>query len=204
MTWWSWLAIALAVIVVIVAVRWPIATHNTLVSMQTTVVESWRGVDIELTRRWELIPSLVEVARSYARHETDLLLRIAAERGRTRLDGDPSAALGELHDHVIGDETQSSADLTNALSGLRAVAEAYPQLQSSRQYAELMLDLRDTEDRIAGARRLYNGNAARYNAQLRSFPSSVLARRARMVPADPFELAAPEHAGVPPLGDLER
>jgi LemA protein len=204
MTWWSWLAIAAVVIVVIVVARWPIATHNTLVSMQTTVVESWRGVDIELTRRWELIPSLVEVARSYARHETDLLLRIAAERGRTRLDGDPSAALNELHDHVIGDEAQSSADLTDALSGLRAVAEAYPQLQSSRQYAELMLDLRDTEDRIAGARRLYNGNVARYNAKLRSFPASVLARRARMMPADLFELAASEQAGVPPVGGLER
>jgi LemA protein len=204
MNWLSWLAIAAVAIVVIIVVRWPIATHNTLVSMQTTVVESWRGVDIELTRRWELIPSLVEVARSYARHETDLLLRIAAERGRTRLDGDPAAALNELHDHVISDETQSSADLTDALSGLRAVAEAYPQLQSSRQYAELMLDLRDTEDRIAGARRLYNGNVARYNAKLRSFPASVLARRAHMVPADLFELAATEHAGVPPLRGLER
>jgi len=204
MTWWSWLAIAMAVIVVIVVVRWPIATHNTLVSMQTIVVESWRGVDIELTRRWELIPSVVEVARSYARHETDVLLRIAAARGRTRLDGDPSAALGELHDHVIAEETQSTADLTGALTGLRAVAEAYPQLQSSRQYAELMLDLRDTDDRIAGARRLYNGNVTRYNAQLRSFPASLLARWARMVPADLFELAATEQAGVPPLRGLER
>jgi LemA protein len=201
MTWWIWLVIGLVVILV---VRWPIAAHNTLVSMQSTVVEAWRGVDIELTRRWELIPSLVEVARSYARHETELLMRIAAQRGRARLDVDPSSALGELHDHVIADEAKSTTALTGALTGLRAVAEAYPKLQSSRQYAELMLDLRDTDDRIAAARRLYNGNVARYNAQLRSFPSSVLARRARMVPADPFELAAPEHAGVPPLGDLER
>jgi LemA protein len=200
MSWLMWIAIAL---VVIVAVSWPVAAHNTLVSMQTTVVESWRGVDIELTRRWELIPSLVDVARSHARHETDVLTRIAAQRGRSQLGGDPSAAIGELHDHVIAETARSTTELTDALTGLGAVAEAYPQLQSSRQYLELMISLRNTDDRIAAARRLYNGNVTRYNARLRSFPASLMARRARMVPADLFEIAAPEHAGVPQLRGLD-
>jgi LemA protein len=194
MTWLVWLAVAVLVVAV---VGWPIKAHNTLVSMQTTVVEAWRGIDVELTRRWELIPSLVEVAQTYARHEANLLTRIVAQRNSAPLDPDLSNALQELRAHVIADETRSDAQLKTALAGLRAVSEAHPTLQSARHYSELMTDLRDTDDRIAAARRLYNGNVARYNTELKSFPASLLGRRAGMTPAEFFELAEPEHAIVP-------
>jgi LemA protein len=165
--------------------------------MQTTVVEAWRGIDIELTRRWELIPSLIAVAQTYARHEAELLVRVVAQRNSAHLDQNPSNALRELRAHVIADETQSNAQLKGALAGLLAVSEAHPTLQSARHYAELMTDLRDADDRIAAARRLYNGNVARYNAKLKSFPASLLGRRAGMAPAEFFELTAPGHATVP-------
>lgn len=196
----AWIVGLTLAVVVIVAVSWPIAANNRLVSMQTTVVEAWRGIDIELTRRWELIPGLVEVAQTYARHEADVLMRVAAKRNPARLDDNPSDALQELHEHVIADETRSDAELRGALMELRAVTKAYPQFQSSRHYAELMTALRDTDDRIAAARRLYNGNVSRYNAKLRSFPASLFGRRTGMAPADFFEIASPERAGVPPLG----
>jgi LemA protein len=195
-TWFIGFAVA---VVLLMAVRWPIKTHNTLVSMQTTVVEAWRGIDVELTRRWDLIPSLAEVAQTYTRHEADVLTRVVAQRNSAPLDPNPSNAVRELREHVIADETRSDAQLTEALAGLHAVSEAHPDLKSARHYTELLLDLRDTDDRIAAARRLYNGNVSRYNAKLKSFPASLLARWTGMAPAEFCEIVSPEHAAVPPL-----
>lgn len=201
MTWFIWPTVA---VLLIVAVRWPIKAHNTLVSMQTTVVEAWRGIDVELTRRWELIPNLVEVAQTYARHEADVLIRIVAQRTSARLDPDPSHALRELGAHVIADAAQSDAELSQALAQLRAIAEAHPTLQSARHYTELMTGLRDADDRIAAVRRLYNGNVSRYNAKLKSFPAGLLGRRCGMVPAEFFEIAGPEYAAVPMVRPREQ
>ncbi|MCV7171782.1 LemA family protein [Mycobacterium manitobense] len=196
----SWLWWAVLGLVVVVLVSWPIATYNRLVSMQQTVVESWRGIDIELTRRWELVPRLAEVARSYARHEATVLAQLAALRTPARLDDDPSGALQELNDRVIADETRAQDALAGALTGLRALAEAHPDLLASQHYSELMTALRDTDDRIAAARRLYNGNVSRYNAKLRSFPGRVVAGWAGMTTADLWVMADPAHGELPPLG----
>lgn len=195
MSWWVWLIVA---VVVITVVSWPIATHNRLVSMQITVVEAWRGIDVELERRWELIPSLVEVARSYARHEADVLARVAGERKPSRVDANTSTALQQLHDRMIA-ESRSESDLSVALHQLHAVAEAYPQLRSAEHYRRLMEALSEAGDRVAAARRLYNGNVTRFNAALRSFPASAVARFKRIDAAEFLDIAQPDHSGIPPV-----
>lgn len=182
-----WLGILCAIVVLLV-VTWPIRLHNRLVSMQTVVTESWRGVDIELARRWDLIPQLVSVAKAFAKHEAQLLERLVALRSDAPHDS-------------VAEETQRESELGDALSAVRIVAEQYPKLQSSKQYARVMSAISDTEDRIAAARRLYNGNVSRYNAALRSFPTSAMARRTGMEPADFFELDEPARKSeLPELG----
>ncbi|OWL95596.1 hypothetical protein B7435_30405 [Mycolicibacterium peregrinum] len=196
MSWWVWLIVA---VVVITVVSWPVAAHNRLVSMQITVVEAWRGIDVELERRWELIPSLVEVARSYARHEADVLARVAGERKPSRVDANTSNALQQLHDRVIAEQSASESELSVALNQLLTVAEAYPQLRSAEHYRRLMEALSEAGDRVAAARRLYNGNVTRFNAALRSFPTSAVARFTGIDAADFLDVAQPDHSGVPPV-----
>ncbi|MFW0791941.1 LemA family protein [Gordonia sp. CPCC 205333] len=193
-----WIYVAIAVVVLITVGTWPIRARNRLVSMQTTVAESWRNVDIELARRWDLIPQLVAVAKAYAAHEAQTLANLVALRTGAGVSADPAHALAELSDHVIADETRQENELSTAVAQLRTVAEAYPQLRSSDHYSAVITNLRDTEDRIAAARRLYNGNVSRYNAALHSFPASTIARRAAMTRAEFFEIAD-AHKGLPRL-----
>ncbi len=200
----KWIMLVIAVIAVVLAATWPIRAHNALVRMQTVVVESWRGIDIELARRWDLIPRLVEVARAFAKHEAATLVELARVRSATGLSAaglsdDPAAAFAQLNDGVLEAAANQDLALDRAIAALRATAEGYPQLQASKHYAEVMAALSGTEDRIAAARRLYNGNVSRYNARLRSFPASVVARRAGFDTAEFFELDDPVKAGLPPI-----
>lgn len=190
-----WVIVAVAAAVVLVSATWPIRARNRLVSMRTTVVESWRGVDVELARRWELIPQLVSVAKAFAAHEATTLADLVARRGGgTPLSSDGGVAFGELREHVVADEARDDTELSRALTQLRGVAEAYPRLQSSQHYLEVLANLRDAQDRIAAAQRLYNGNVARYNAALQSFPASAVARRAGLAAAEFFEVDADKRA----------
>ncbi|GAB20797.1 hypothetical protein GOEFS_132_00280 [Gordonia effusa NBRC 100432] len=183
-----WLYLAIAAVVLLTIATWPIRARNRLVSMQTTVAESWRNVDIELARRWDLIPQLVAVAKAYAKHEAQTLANLVALRTGSDISADPTRAVAELSDHVIADETRQESQLSTAVTQLRTVAESYPQLRSAEHYSAVITNLRDTEDRIAAARRLYNGNVSRYNAALQSFPATVLAKRTGMASAEFFEM----------------
>ncbi|MFT3900544.1 MAG: LemA family protein [Gordonia sp. (in: high G+C Gram-positive bacteria)] len=186
----KWLLIVGFVVAAAYVVTWPVRAHNALVRMQTVVVESWRGIDIELVRRWDLIPRLADVARAYARHEAHTLLALAEQRSATTLPDDPDSAFRALHDRdVVETAAEQDAELARALGRLQVVAEGTPKLQASKHYAKVRAALTDTEDRIAAARRLYNGNVSRYNARLRAFPTSTIARRAGFAPAEYFELS---------------
>ena len=159
----------------LIVVVWLAASHNRFVRLRNLVAESWRQVDVELVRRHELVPNLVEVVRGYAAHERAVLDRVAAIRARAVA---PSPTVGQQ----AGDEVA----LTDELRTLFAVGEGYPELRADRHFLALQQQLAETEDRIAAARRFYNGNVRALNTRVEMFPSSVVASLFRFGPAEYF------------------
>ena len=155
-----WLVGALLVLVFAL-----VLSYNRFVSQKNLIGNSWSNIDTELRRRYDLIPNLVEAVKGYASHERELFEEITAARARA------IAATGPP-------ETQESAEvpLVHSLRTLMAVAERYPELQSSAHFLDLQQQLVLTEDRIQAARRFYNANVRDYNERVRSIPSNVIAR----------------------------
>lgn len=154
--WW-WPVIGLAVLFL----AWSAWTFNTLIRRRNGVDEAWATIGVELTRRHDLVPSLVSAVRGYAGFEESLLTRVAESRSRA-VAGEPDAA--------------AETSLTDAVRSVFAVAEAYPDLKSSEQFQSLQDELALTEDRIAYARAVYNAWVTDYETTRQSFPSSILAR----------------------------
>ncbi len=163
-----------------------ILSYNRFVRQRNAVQESWRQVDVELHRRHDLIPNLVETVRGYAGHERSVLDEVTQARGTAAAAGSsPEAQAGQ--EDILG----------RALSRLFAVSENYPQLRADGRFAQLQTELADTEDRIAASRRLYNGNVRSLNTRVESFPSSLVASFFGFKRAGYFTAADPEVRKVP-------
>ena len=170
--------LALAVVVVVLPIIFVIATYNRIIRLRQHMREAWADVDVELKRRHDLIPNLVETVRAYAAHEREVLARLIELRNRAAADDTPRA-LGE-------DETA----LQRQLGRVFAIAEAYPELRADQHFLELQRELALTEDRLAAARRFYNGNVRELNNLVQTFPSNLVAGMAGASAADYFELAS--------------
>jgi LemA protein len=158
-------SITLIVIVVIIVVLALVLVgiYNGLVRARNKVDEAWSGIDVQLKRRHDLIPNLVETVKGYASHEAATFEKVTAARAdaiKARTPGEAAAAEGIL---------------TQALGGLFAVAEAYPQLRAVESFTQLQSELSNTEDQIAAARRLYNGNVQIFNTKIQQFPAVLVA-----------------------------
>lgn len=173
-------------LVVVIVLVWAIATYNGFVRLRNLVQEAWRQIDVELHRRHDLIPNLVETVRGYASHERAVFAEVT--RARTA-----AAAPGASPAQQAEQENQ----LTAALGRLFAVAEAYPALRAAEPFTQLQAELTNTEDRVAAGRRFYNANVRRLNTRTETFPANVIAglfgfRRAEYFEAnDPAVRAAP-------------
>ena len=173
---------ALALLVMI----WAIALHNRVVMLRQQLRESWADIDVELKRRWELIPNLVETVKGYATYERETLEKLMALR---------SSAMA-----VPGDPAAHAAQETALMLGLKqvfAVVENYPVLKADAHYAALQKELAITEDRIAAARRFYNGNVRDMNRMREQFPSNIIAGRMGIPEAKYFELSSDAERVVP-------
>jgi LemA protein len=161
-----------------------VVSYNRFVRQRNLVRESWRQVDVELVRRHDLIPNLVETVKAYAAHERAVLESVTAAR---------TEALHAAADTRVGVAEQARAEsaLQRSLGGLFAVAENYPTLKADTQFLELQRQLAETEDRIAAARRFYNGNVRALNTRVESFPSSLVASTFGFRPAGYFETDDP-------------
>jgi len=142
-----------------------VVMYNRFVRQRTLVDESWGGIDVELTRRHELIPNLVKAVQGYADHERTVLENLTAAReAATAHKGDGPAARQQYEESV-----------GRALTEVLARVEAYPDLKASQSFLDLQDELTNTEDRIAASRRFYNGNVRAYNTRVSTFPSNVVA-----------------------------
>ena len=170
--------------VLALVVLWVIATYNSFVSGRNKVDEAWSGVDVQLKRRHDLVPNLVETVRAYAAHEEKVL----AEVTRARAEAMSATSRSE---RIAGE-----AHLTAALGGLRAVAEQYPQLRAAEPFLELQRELADLEEDLAASRRIYNDNVETYNTRLQVFPNSIVAG-GRFQPREFFQLDSPAERAAP-------
>jgi LemA protein len=151
------------VVVVVLAIAVAIS-YNRFVSQRNLVQESWRQIDVELKRRHDLIPNLVETVKGYAAHEREVFDAVTRARAAAAAPG-ASPALQAPQEGVVGP----------ALGRRVAVAEAYPDLKASTNFLELQRELTETEDRIAAGRRFYNANVRALNTRVESFPSNLVA-----------------------------
>lgn len=157
-----------------------IGIYNRLVTFRQRVREAWSDIDVQLKRRYDLIPNLVETVKGYAAHEKTVFENVTNARANAIAAG----ATGTPEQRA-----QAENALTGALRSVFAVAENYPQLQASQNFRDLQEQLTATEDKIAFARRFYNGNVRDYNTALMTFPTNVLAGMFGFTSEQYFELA---------------
>ena len=149
--------------IIAVLIIWAIAIYNGLIRLKNRVDEAWSDIDVQLKRRYDLIPNLVNTVKGYASHEKEVFEKVT--EARTRAMGAQSA----------GDKAQAENMLSQTLKSLFAVAEAYPDLKANQNFLELQRELTDTEDKVQASRRFYNGNVRDFNTKIQVFPNNVFA-----------------------------
>ena len=182
--------IALIVIGVLLALTalWAIVTYNSFVSLRNDADEALSDIDVQLKRRHDLIPNLIETVKGYATHERELFQRITEARAKamqTSVGSNPAAA------------AQAEGMLGGLLGNLMAVAEAYPDLKASTNFLELQRELAATEDKIAAARRYYNTTVRTFNTKLQQFPTNIIGNATGFTGREFFEIEEEGERAVP-------
>jgi LemA protein len=174
------------VVVVILLALWLVAMYNGLIRGKNRTDEAWSDIDVQLKRRYDLIPNLVETVKGYAAHEKTTLENVISARNRAMsVTAGPSTAKAEA-------ETQ----LSGALKSIFALAEAYPDLKANQNFLELQRELTDTEDKIQAARRFYNGNVRDFNTSIQVFPTNIINGVLHFKAYEFFQAAEDEKAPV--------
>ena len=156
-----WIIVLLAIVLVIAVVL--VLLYNNLVRLRNRVDNAWAQVEVQLKRRWDLIPNLIETVKGYAAHERETFEAVTAARARAQQAGTPA------------ETAQAEGILGAALGRLLAVAEAYPELQADENFRQLQTELAETENRVATARQVYNDTVLTYNNAIQTFPGLVIA-----------------------------
>jgi LemA protein len=153
----------IVLLVAALIVFWIIISYNSLITLKNRVKEAWSDIEVQLKRRYDLIPNLVETVKGYASHERELFEKVTEARSKA----------------MQAQGMKEKGDAENALSGtlksLFAISENYPQLRASENFMELQRELTDTEDKIQASRRFYNGNARDINTKIETFPTNIIA-----------------------------
>ncbi|PVB63022.1 LemA family protein [Labrenzia sp. 011] len=179
----AWFILAFMIALSVVA----IVLYNSLVRKRQMVQEGWSGIDVQLKRRANLVPNLVETVKGYASHETETLDKVTELRSR----------VNSLPRNDVAGRAEAEGQLSLALGRLFAVAEAYPDLKASNNFSELHQSLDEIENAIQMARRYYNGAVRGLNVAVESFPSNLIASRFKFEKADYFEIEDEAERAVP-------
>lgn len=172
--------IAIVILIILaILVLWVIVVYNNLVRLKNRTEEAWSDIDVQLKRRHNLIPNLVETVKGYAAHEKKVLTDVTEARTRAM----SAEAKGDVRESA-----QAENMLAGALKSLFAVAENYPNLKANQNFLSLQEDLTDTENKIQAARRFYNANARDFNIKQETFPSNIIAKIFGFKKAEFFEV----------------
>ena len=174
------IAIIVVVVIVVAVLLWAVTTYNGLVRRRNQTQEAWKQIDVELTRRHDLIPNLVNTVKGYASHEQGTLEAVVAARTAAVAPG-----------ASVAQQAEQEGQLTQALGRLIAVAEAYPDLKANQNFLSLQTELGQTEDRIASGRRFYNAVVRDFNTKIETVPSNIVASFGHFEKADYFEADEP-------------
>ena len=181
------LAGGLPCLLVVVIVAWGVVAYNRLVRLRNRVEASWAQIDVQLKRRYDLVPNLVETVRGYAAHERGTLEAVVAARG---------LAINSAQTPGMADRATAEVMLTSALGRLFALAEAYPDLKANQNFLALQAELGNTEDKIAYARQFYNSAVQTFNTAVQTLPTNVIAGIGGFRARDFFEAAGGERGPV--------
>lgn len=177
--------IAIIIVVVIIAlVAYVISTYNKLVKLRNSVKDGWSQIDIQLKRRFDLIPNLLETVKGYMKHEKDTLEAVIKARNSYQ-----SATTNE-------EAMNADSELTKSISKLFALAEAYPELKANENFNKLQQELSETENKISFARQFYNDTVLKYNNEIQMFPGSIIASIFGFREEKFFEATATERENV--------
>src|SRR5215203_5578572 len=172
------------VVIVVILVIYAIATYNGLVRRRNEVEEAYRQIDVQLKRRYDLIPNLLEGVKKYFRQEQEVLGEVTRARSQAMQPQSPRQ------------QAQSEARLSGAIGNLFAVAENYPELRSDKVLLDFQEELSSTENKISFARQHYNDSVSDYNTRIQSFPAVFFARTTGITEKEYFEAASPERESV--------
>ncbi len=164
---------------------WLVALYNGLITMRNRADESWSDIDVQLKRRYDLIPNLMETVKAYAKYESTVFEKVTQAR---------SAAMGAK---TPAEHAKAENALTDTLKSLFAVAEAYPDLKASQNFLQLQDELSDTENKIQAARRFYNGNVRDFNIKIQQFPGNIIAGSLGFSKREFFEITNGAEREVP-------
>jgi LemA protein len=174
---WIWIVLVLGLIAL-----WAVMTYNGLITLKNRTDEAWSDIDVQLKRRYDLIPNLVETVKGYAAHESQTFEKVTQARTAAM------AAQG------AADRAVAENQLSQTLKSIFALSEAYPELKANQNFLQLQQDLTDTEDKIQAARRFYNGNVRDFNTKLQVFPTNLFGNLLGFKAREFFEIAEAEKA----------
>jgi LemA protein len=174
-------------IVIAVVTAYVVLAYNGLVTLKNRTEEAWSDIDVQMKRRYDLIPNLVNTVKGYAAHEQTAFEKVTEARAQAM------SATG------VVDKGQAENMLTGALKSVFAIAEAYPDLKANQNFLELQQELSDTENKIQASRRFYNGNVRDLNTKIETFPSNIIAGMFAFAKREFFELDESEAAAKQPV-----
>jgi LemA protein len=177
--------IYILIAIVVILVLWVVGSYNRFIKLINHAKEAWADIDVQLKRRYDLIPNLVNTVKGYATHESSAFENVTRAR---------SAAMGAS---TLDEKGKAENMLVGALKSVFAIAEAYPELKANQNFLALQNELSDTENKIQAARRFYNGNVRDLNTGIESFPGNVIAGAFKFSKMEFFELEADEAARKP-------
>ena len=168
--WWILLIIIVAIIIAIIAI------YNSLVTLRQRVKNAWSQIDVQLQRRFDLIPNLVETVKGYMGHESEVLTKVTELRSSW------------ANAKTVDEKAKLDNQLSESLKTIMAVAEGYPDLKANQNFSELQTELTNTENKISYSRQFYNDTVTRYNTKLELFPSNVIASMFNFKSEELFEV----------------
>lgn len=174
----GWIILTVAIVIAL----WAIMVYNGLITLKNRTDEAWADISVQLKRRYDLIPNLMETVKGYASHEASTFQKVTEAR---------TAAMQATS---VGDRAVAEGALSQTLKSLFAVSEAYPELKANTNFLQFQEELSDTENKIQASRRFYNGNVRDFNTKLQIFPTNMIGGMLGFTKRDFFEIAESETA----------